>query len=73
MVFSPSLHHIQDKKENSKKYFFHVMPIFTEFGGELTPLAHEENTQSDIFLWDRLKILIAFCSLGALIYLFSYG
>jgi|LakMenEpi03Aug12_release.lakeMendotaPanAssembly.Ray.scaffolds.fasta_scaffold1309048_2 hypothetical protein len=67
MVFSPSLHHIQDKKENSKKYFFHVMPIFTEFGGELTPLAHEENTQSDIFLWDRQTFFIAFCSLGALI------
>jgi hypothetical protein len=43
------------------------MPIFTEFGGELTPLAHEENTQSDIFLWDRQTFFIAFCSLGALI------
>jgi hypothetical protein len=46
--------------------FLHVVPIFTELGQDLTHLAHTENTQSDIFLWDRGKILIAFCSLGAL-------
>jgi hypothetical protein len=47
--------------------FFHVVPIFTQLGQNLTHLVHTENTQSDIFLWDRRKILIAFCSLGALI------
>jgi hypothetical protein len=52
-----------------RKYlkFFHVVPIFTELGQDLTHLAHKENMQSNIFLWDRLKILIAFCSLRALI------
>jgi hypothetical protein len=40
----------------------------TEFGQDLTHLAHKVNTQSDIFLWDRRKILIAFFSLGALLY-----
>ncbi len=44
------------------------MPIFTELRQDLTHLAHKDNTQSGIFLWDRLKILTAFCSLGALIY-----
>ncbi len=38
------------------------MPIFTELGQDLTHLAHKENTQN------RRKILIAFCSLGVLIY-----
>jgi hypothetical protein len=48
--------------------FFHVVPIFTELEQDLTHLAHtQENTQSDIFLRDRRKILLAFCSLGALI------
>jgi hypothetical protein len=47
--------------------FFHVVPIFTELGQDLTHKAHTENTQSDIFLWDKRKILIEFCSLGALI------
>jgi hypothetical protein len=43
--------------------FFHVVPIFTELGQDLTHLAHKMNTHSDIFLSDRLKIVIAFCSL----------
>jgi hypothetical protein len=47
--------------------FFHVELIFTELGQDLTHLAHKENMQSDIFLWDRLNIVIAFCSLGAVI------
>jgi hypothetical protein len=47
--------------------FFHVVPIFTDLGQDLTHLAHQENTKCDIFLWDRRKILIAFCYLGALI------
>ncbi len=48
--------------------FHRRVPIFTELGKDLTHLAHTENTQSDIFLWDRRQILIAFCSLGALIW-----
>jgi hypothetical protein len=46
------------------------MPIFTELGQDLAHLAHKEKGQgqSDIFLWDRLTILIASCSLGALVY-----
>jgi hypothetical protein len=60
-----SLHPNQDKRERILN-FFHVVPMFTELGQDLTHLAHKENTQSDIFLWDRRKIVIAFCSLGAL-------
>jgi hypothetical protein len=44
--------------------FFHVVPIFTELGQDLTHLAPKENTQSDIFLWDRLKFATAFFLLG---------
>jgi hypothetical protein len=47
--------------------FVHVVPIYTELRQHLTHLGDKQNTQSDIFLWDRRKILIAFCSLGALI------
>ncbi len=46
---------------------FYVFPIFTELEQDLTHLAHKENTQSGIFLWDKRKMLIAFCSLGAMI------
>jgi hypothetical protein len=38
--------------------FVHVVPVFTELEQDLTHLAHKENTQSDIFLWDRIKVLI---------------
>ncbi len=55
------------QKERIQKNF-HVLPIFTELGQDLTHLAHTENTQTDIFLWDRRKIEIAFFSLKALIY-----
>jgi hypothetical protein len=44
------------------------VPIFTELGQDLTHLAHKDNTQSDIFLRGKLKILTAFCSVGALKY-----
>ncbi len=54
------LHPIKDIKK-----IFHI-PIFTELEPDLTHLAHKGNTQSDFFLCDRLKIFIAFCSLGAL-------
>jgi hypothetical protein len=47
--------------------FFHVVPILTELGQDLTHLAHTENTQRDIFLWDRRKILIALFSWGSYI------
>ncbi len=61
-------------KERISQFFFHVVPKFTELGQDLTDLAHKENTQSDIILWDRLEFLIAFCSLGALIlYPVSHG
>jgi hypothetical protein len=53
------------ERKNPEK--FYVLPIFTVLGQDLTHLAHKENTQSGIFLWDRRTILIAFCSLGALI------
>ncbi len=54
------------RKERKDLKLFHVVPIFTELGQDLTHLAHKENTPSDIF-WDRRKILFEFCSLGALI------
>ncbi len=43
------------------------MLVFTELGQDLTHLAQNENTQSEIFLLGRLKVLIAFFSLRALI------
>jgi hypothetical protein len=65
--FFCSLHPIQDRKKGPE-IFFHVVAIFTELGQDFTHLADSENTQSDIFLRDRRKILIVFCSLVALIY-----
>ena len=47
--------------------FFHVVLIFAGLGHDFTHLAHKENTLSEIFLLGRLKILIAFCYLTALI------
>jgi hypothetical protein len=47
--------------------FFHVVLIFTGLGQDLTHLAHKGNTRSEIFLLRRQQILIAFCSLTALI------
>ncbi len=35
---------------------------------DLNHLAHKENTQSEIFLLGRLKILITFCSVTSLTY-----
>jgi hypothetical protein len=46
--------------------FFHVVLIFTWLGQDLTHLAHKENTHSEIVLLGKLKLLIAFCSLPAL-------
>ncbi len=40
------------------------MLIFTEFGQDLAHLAHKEDTQSEIVLLWRLKILIAFILLS---------
>ena len=42
------------------------MPIFTGLGQDLTDLAHKENTEREISLLARLKMLIAFSSLTAL-------
>ncbi len=54
--------------------FFHVVQILTVLGQDLTHSAHKEKTHSEIFLLGRLKMLIAFCSLTALIYdAISYG
>ncbi len=47
--------------------FFHVVLIVTGLEQDLTHLAHKENKHSEIFLLGRLKILIAFCSLTALL------
>jgi hypothetical protein len=58
--FFHSLHPIQDIRKDIN--FFHVVQIFTELG-EFTHLAHKENTESDIFLWDRRKILLHFLGL----------
>jgi hypothetical protein len=63
--FFRSLHPIQEREKGSS--ILYVVPIFTKLGQDLTHLAHKDNTQSDIFLWDRRKILITFCSLGTLI------
>jgi hypothetical protein len=54
------------QKERILNIFMFVQ-IFTELGQVLMHLAHKENTQSDIFLWDRRNFFIAFYSLGALI------
>jgi hypothetical protein len=43
--------------------------VLDVLGQDLNHLAHKENTQSEFFLLGRLKILIAFCSLMALIYM----
>jgi hypothetical protein len=42
--------------------------MFTGLGQDLTHLAHKENTHSEIFMFGRQTILIAFCSLTALMY-----
>jgi hypothetical protein len=63
--FFRSLHPIQDKERIL--IFFHVVPIFSELGQDFNYLALKENTQGDIFLLDRRKLLIAVSSLGALI------
>jgi hypothetical protein len=57
MVFSliaSSIYKIRVERKGHK--FFHVVPIFTALGQDLTHLVHKENTQIDIFLWNRRKI-----------------
>ncbi len=51
----------------SNDEFFHVVLIFTGLGQDSTHLAYKENTHSEIFLLGRIKLLIAFYSLTALI------
>ncbi len=63
--FFRSVHPTYDRKDLD---FFHVVLISTGLGQDLTHSAHKENTHSEIFLLGRLKILIAICSLTALIY-----
>jgi hypothetical protein len=60
-------HCILSRIERKDPKFFHFVLIFTGLGQDLSHLAHKENTQSEIFLFCRLKFLIAFCSLTALI------
>ncbi len=43
-------HCILSRIESKDLKFFHVVPIFTELGQDLTHLAHTEKTQSDNFL-----------------------
>ncbi len=67
-------HCILSSIERKGLNFFHVVSIFTELGEGLTHLAHNENTQSDNFLWDRRKFFMAFCFLWALVlYPVSHG
>jgi hypothetical protein len=65
MVFSLIASYLGQKER--VLHFFQVVLIFTELGQDLPHLAHKENTQSELFLLGRLKILTAFCSLRALI------
>jgi hypothetical protein len=51
------------RKERKDLKLFHVVPIFTELGQDLTHLAHKENTQSDIF-WTGEKFYLHFVLLG---------
>jgi hypothetical protein len=60
-------HCILSRKERKDLKIFHVVLIFTGLGYDLTHLVHKENTHSEIFLLGRLKIVIAFCFLTALI------
>jgi hypothetical protein len=57
MVFSLTASRIERK---DLTFFSCCALIFTGLGQDLTHLAHKENTQSDIFLLRRLKILVAF-------------
>jgi hypothetical protein len=65
MVFFAHCIHSRIARKDLKN--FHVLPIFTGLEQDLTHLAHNENTHSEIFLLGRQKILIAFFSLTALI------
>ncbi len=60
-------HCILSRIESKILNFLYVVLIFTELGQYLSHLACKENTQNEIFLLGRLKILIAFCFLRALI------
>ncbi len=64
--FFRSLHHIS-RIERKDLNFFNVVIMFSGLGQDLIHLAHKENAHSEMFLSGRLKILIAFCSLTALI------
>ncbi len=65
MVFSLIASYL-GKKERILN-FFHVVLIFIELGQDLIHLAHKDNTQSKNFLLGRLKSVITFGSLRALI------
>jgi hypothetical protein len=65
MVFSLTASYLGEKENILKK--FHDVLIFTGLEKDINHLAHKENTHSEIFLLGRLKILIAFCSLTAMI------
>jgi hypothetical protein len=58
---------ILSRIERKDLNFFHVVLVFTGLGQDLSHLALKENTHSEIFLLGRLKFLIAFRSLTALI------
>jgi hypothetical protein len=64
MVFS---HCIISRIVRKDLNFFHLVLKFTGLRQDITHLAQKENTQSEIFLLGRLKILIAFSSLTTLI------
>ncbi len=60
-------HCILSRIERKDLKFFHVVLIFTGLGQDVTHLAHKENTDSEFFLLDGLKILIEFYSFTSLI------
>ncbi len=65
-VFCSFHHPIYDGKKGSL-IFLNFVLTFAEIVQDLAHLAHYENRQTEIFLRDRLKILIAFCYIRALI------
>jgi hypothetical protein len=52
--------------------FFQLVLIFTSLGQDITHLPHKENMHTEIFLLGRLKIVIRFSSLTALVFRILY-
>jgi hypothetical protein len=65
--FFRSLHHTSRIERKDLMFFFHFVLILTGLGQDLTHLSHMENTESEIFLFGRLRSLIKFGFLRDLI------